>query len=564
MKSSLESVRLPALGALSTALCLVVATGIRAQETRQPGVRRLTFAQEIEVGQKTRPKLEQALKLFHEGKPAEAIPIVKEVIALERQVLEVAASNPIEVECPPARNPLARMGLGGSELLGLPDDSVPEQRLPITLRDFEGACLGNQEILLQLHETVRDFPAATAVATEIAGITARLAGPESWQAAHARDEVRRLDRLAAFDRDRRQSIESARKATGLIATGDGPLGSAVCIDPEGIFLTVDQVATPPSAQTSTQFEYERSGPGGLVGTREQRSVRTVPMAILLDLGTPGFKQLPVRVLWKDKRTRLVLLKADPQEPLAAVELAAERKIAARDEAIALGLPFVRRIEHLAAGPTPTVRARPGRIAKVRERAGRPWFYELDSVPPPGYSGGPVFDENGHVIGIIVVGLPGADIHYVLPIDATTAAAAAIAVDFRPPPLPYSRRRDSVSWPVRVYSRKPLGADTTVDIRLGTGARARVFAALPKGDRRYLAQVVPAEPSDPDVVVLTLEARPQPMRQRSPTEKCVSAKPRSAFPSCAGSSKARARADHDRRAAARRHHKRPGRRRGQAR
>jgi len=501
------------VGALLTTFSLIIITEARAQETTKDGVRRLTHEQNIRVIATNQPKLQSALQLLQEGKPVEAIPVVNEIIALEREVLRAAASNPVEVEPPQSADTFARGlaepgMLGRRAIPGVPAFFLDTPHTP-TLRAFQGESLRSLELLEQLHETLGDYKAAKGVSEEIAGIVAKLVGKEDWQVTRAREDILRLDRLASLERDRPRALESARKATALVATVRGPLGTAFCIDPQGLFLTLDEVANPPSASVTTHFEYDKGYE--LSGTREERSPKTVPMALVLNLGTPDVKQLPVRILWKDKESRLALLKADPKEPLPTLELANGGTVVPGKEAVALGLAFVSRIPNLAASPTPTVRARPGRVTSIRERRGRPWFYQLDSTPPPGYSGGPVLDPQGRVIGMIVEGLPGTDIHYILPVDTTAAPFAMVVVDFEPPPLLFRDRHSPMDWTVRIYSKTLLTKDATVEIRLGTGSACRIFPARPTGERVYTARVVPVAVGEADPVGLTLEMAREPVR-----------------------------------------------------
>ncbi len=216
------------------------------------------------------------------------------------------------------------------------------------------------------------------------------------------------------------------------------------------------------------------------------------MAVVLNLGSPDMKWLPVRVMWTDKQSRLVILKADSKEPLPALELASSGSVVLQKEAAALGASIVSYIANPALHPSliaaraehgsATIQARPGRVTAVREKRGTPWFYQIDTTVPPGYSGGPVLDEQGRVIGMIVTGLPETDIHYILPVDATSAPFAAVALDFEPPPLLYRDRHAPVDWTVKVYSRTSLTKDATVEIRLkGNGTAGRTFGARTTGE-----------------------------------------------------------------------------------
>ncbi len=508
MKNAQLRTILARMGTLLTTLFVVIVPALRAQEAPKEGVRRLTPAQAARVGEAGFVKLVPAYKLFSEGKPADAIPLVKQVIAVEREVLKEAASNPVDDELPRSRDPFARSFLARSAFGDFTDRLMQERAERPTYRNFQWECRRSLELLEQLHETLGDFQSAKAVSAELADIAASLLGAANWATVQARADVDRLGRLAALDRDHARTIETACRATALIASSRGPLGTAFCIDPQGLFLTLDEVAVPPSASVTTHFEYEG---GALASTREERSQQTSPMGVVLNLGGPDVKTLPIRVLWRDKQSRLALLKADSKEPLPALELAGAAKFVSGKEATALGLAFVNRTPLRAAGPTPTVRARPGRITSIREKRGKPWFYQLESCPPLGYSGGPVVDEHGRVIGVVVVGKPGTDIHYIVPVDAESASFARVAVEFEPPPLLFRDRHQARDWTVRLYSRTPLSKDATVEIRVGSGANARVYPGREMKDRLYTARVVPVVSGEPDLVELVLETEAGPVR-----------------------------------------------------
>jgi S1-C subfamily serine protease len=494
-------------------LSLVAVPATRAQEAPLGGARRLTDEQHLSAVQTKPGKLGKALKLFSDGKPVEAIPIVKEIVALERALLKAAESNPVQVELPRRPGSMLSGGFPGTDIGRSqgPFDMLLESARSPTLRDFEAESIDTLELLEQLYETIGDFKAAGEVSATIARAVAKLAGVESWQAARARVDVQRLDRIASMDRIRLGFIDTARKATALVVTDEGPLGTAFCIDPQGLFLTLDEVASPRSAQVTTHLELE--GMSQLSGTREQWSRTTLPMTVFLNLGSPDLMRFPVRVLWQDSKSRLVLLKAESREPLTALALAPGGSVAAGKESVALGLPFVSRLRNIVEQPIPTVRARPGRVAIVRERTGKPLLYQLDSTPPPGYSGGPVLDEHGQVIGIIVNGLQNTDIHYVLPVDAASAPLTGAVPDLQPPPLLFSNRHAPVDWTTRLYSSAPLSQDIGVEIRLdnGSGTRAtRTYPARPHSGNAYTARVVPVAPEEVDMVVLTLELNPSPI------------------------------------------------------
>jgi len=103
------------------------------------------------------------------------------------------------------------------------------------------------------------------------------------------------------------------------------------------------------------------------------------------------RELPAKVLGRDPKTDLAVLKVESKEPLPVVELGDSDALAVGDWVVAIGNPF---------GLNNTVTA--GIVsAKGRAIGQGPYdhFIQTDAPINPGNSGGPLFDENGKVVGI---------------------------------------------------------------------------------------------------------------------------------------------------------------------
>ncbi len=103
------------------------------------------------------------------------------------------------------------------------------------------------------------------------------------------------------------------------------------------------------------------------------------------------RKLPAKVLGRDPKTDLAVLKIDSKEPLPVVQLGDSDGLAVGDWVVAIGNPF---------GLDNTVTA--GIVsAKGRAIGQGPYdhFIQTDASINPGNSGGPLFDERGNVVGI---------------------------------------------------------------------------------------------------------------------------------------------------------------------
>src|SRR5262245_18170447 len=103
------------------------------------------------------------------------------------------------------------------------------------------------------------------------------------------------------------------------------------------------------------------------------------------------RELPAKVLGRDPKTDLAVLKVDSKDPLPVVKLGDSDALEVGDWVVAIGNPF---------GLNNTVTA--GIVsAKGRAIGQGPYdhFIQTDASINPGNSGGPLFDEHGNVVGI---------------------------------------------------------------------------------------------------------------------------------------------------------------------
>src|SRR5262249_17336304 len=110
--------------------------------------------------------------------------------------------------------------------------------------------------------------------------------------------------------------------------------------------------------------------------------------------------------------------------------------------------------------------------------------ELPQIAAGGLTGGPVLDEKGEVMGIMVEGLPGTGTHYAVPatqlvelLDETREQAAVL---FDTPPIAYGDRRSSFDLRFEVACRAPLPASAVVEVVFEGRRNGVCFEPVPPG------------------------------------------------------------------------------------
>jgi serine protease Do len=128
-------------------------------------------------------------------------------------------------------------------------------------------------------------------------------------------------------------------------------------------------------------------PDGIVLTNNHVVERAKEITVAMSDG----RELPAKVLGRDPKTDLAVLKVESKQPLPTVALGDSDALAVGDWVVAIGNPF---------GLNNTVTAG---IVSAKDRAiGQgPYdhFIQTDASINPGNSGGPLFDEHGNVVGI---------------------------------------------------------------------------------------------------------------------------------------------------------------------
>jgi serine protease Do len=138
--------------------------------------------------------------------------------------------------------------------------------------------------------------------------------------------------------------------------------------------------------------------------------------ISVQWGATG-KKYPAKLVGKDARTDVALIKIEPKEPLTVVELGDSDKIEVGEWVIAIGNPFGLGGNSVTTG----VVSYKGRPLPLAEQGNPIDMIQTDASINPGNSGGPLLNLHGQVIGIntliITRGLPqSAGVGFAIPIN----------------------------------------------------------------------------------------------------------------------------------------------------
>jgi S1-C subfamily serine protease len=152
--------------------------------------------------------------------------------------------------------------------------------------------------------------------------------------------------------------------------------------------------------------------------------------VVINSGEKDERRMTARVVGVDRSSDLAVLDVGSNEgmpkPLTVKPARALREL---DKVYVFGFPLGERL-----GKEITVR--PSSVSSMRKRSGVLDKIQVNGGMDPGNSGGPVVDENGHVVGVAVSGIPGRMINFAIPGERVHAlldggiAAMSIGAPFK--------------------------------------------------------------------------------------------------------------------------------------
>jgi len=184
----------------------------------------------------------------------------------------------------------------------------------------------------------------------------------------------------------RKAVEIGKKATVMVETREAT-GTAFCISAAGDFVTNQHV----------------------IGNVDR-------VTLILNSGGADQKIVTARVVESDPKLDLALLTAEKPGTYTPLPLAQNSAgLIETAQIAAFGFPYGKK---LTAGNAqyPSISVSIGRVTALRKNRGLLKDIQIDAAVAPGSSGGPLLDEQGHVVGIVAGGVKETGIHVAIPIE----------------------------------------------------------------------------------------------------------------------------------------------------
>ncbi len=256
-------------------------------------------------------------------------------------------------------------------------------------------------------------------------------------------------------------------------------GSAFCVHPSGLFVTNEHVVT--------------------------RAGQAKKIDLVLNSGEAGQRVLTASVLRVDKEQDLALLRAEKAENLPTLALGAEADLIELMELVAFGFPFGSALA-VSKGEYPSISINAGSVTSLRRKGGELAVLQVDIVLNPGNSGGPVLDNTGRVVGVVVAIIKGTGVNFVIPVNLLRRFLAKPELQFTPPALARGKLHEPALFQARALLAIPAHPPLVLELILrtpdGKERRQRMEAAA-DGTYRVTTALAPA-PAGPTPLRLAVK------------------------------------------------------------
>jgi S1-C subfamily serine protease len=225
-------------------------------------------------------------------------------------------------------------------------------------------------------------------------------------------------------------------------------GTAFCVHRSGLFVTNDHVV---------------------------RGQEAAGIKVVIDSGLKTQRVLPATVVRAEKDADLALLRVSSKDELPSVPLGPDDDLTELAEVVGFGFPLG---AALAGGKNeyPAISVNAGNVSALRRKGGDVQFIQVDVSVTYGNSGGPVLDESGTVVGVIVSGVPGQrGLNMAIPVRRVRRFLAAPEIQFTAPELTFATIDRPARFEARVVSFVPGAKEPDVRLTLQAGdERPRSF------------------------------------------------------------------------------------------
>lgn len=253
-------------------------------------------------------------------------------------------------------------------------------------------------------------------------------------------------------------VAHGKRATALVEIDGGhAYGTAFCIDAsEGYFVTNAHVA---NALGNKKF-----------------------VSLILHSGETNQKKVQAVIVRADADLDLALLRVNSAQQLTALSLGSIEDLIETTPVTALGYPFGKDLS-IANDEYPNVTVSMGHITSLRKRKGELAAIQIDAQLNPGNSGGPVLDDRGKVVGIVVSGIHGTGIDFAIPVSHLAYFLSSAAIDFTPPQITVDTAHASHEFAIHVSTFHRSNDGIRVSLTLSSGPDDHRTTTVRKGDNQ---------------------------------------------------------------------------------
>jgi hypothetical protein len=254
--------------------------------------------------------------------------------------------------------------------------------------------------------------------------------------------------IQAAELSRAEIGKLGKAATAFVVLPDKSTGTGFCVHASGLFVTNEHV----------------------IHGHESAEIKVV-----LDSSLKTERVLTAKVVRVDADEDLALLQVETDKELPTLSLGSDDGLTELADVIAFGFPLGAALA--VAEESPAISVNAGSISALRLKGNELHFLQIDVSVTFGNSGGPVLDNSGKVIGVIVAGVAGQrGINLAIPSRQLLRFLQAPEIQFTPPALDLKTIERSLEFSAKAVTVLPGSKAPELQLILQAGdERPRSFA-----------------------------------------------------------------------------------------